>query len=160
MPPLQSEQQRAAVALSSCSHTRTATMTRITYERAADRSPSCTLMQDDTHSYRTHISHTHTLRTSILVNHSCEGLIWGLLYWLCWSGGSDLSTLSQYNISVFKLSCHTKKKGSLSPVRQAAMRIFKNYHDPLLILYLSLLSVLLYLALEEQPQPSPVLVKM
>ena len=51
MQPLQQEQQRTAVALSSCSHTRTAALTRITYEGAADTSPLRTLIQDDTRSY-------------------------------------------------------------------------------------------------------------
>lgn len=57
--PLQPEQQRTAVALSSCSHTRTAALTRITYEGAADTSPSCTLIRDDTHTHM--YTHGHTV---------------------------------------------------------------------------------------------------
>lgn len=57
MHPLQPEQQRTAVALSSRSHTGTAAVTRITYEGVADTSPSCILIQDDMHSYK-HNAHS------------------------------------------------------------------------------------------------------
>lgn len=39
-------------------------MTRITYEGAADTSLSCTLIQDDTHSYKPK-AHTHTPYTHV-----------------------------------------------------------------------------------------------